>query len=497
MKEKEGLVRLGVMAVLVVCFIMTACGTQEVAKEVQPVLQDKIPITTASDEALQLYLKGRDLNEKLRATDARQFFKQAVEKDPGFALAHLALATTAPTNADFFDSLGKAVGTAELVSEAERHWILGFDAAVRSEPETQRKHYTSLIEAYPNDERAHILMAGFHFGRQEYTLAVEHYEKVRAINPEFSQPYNQLGYAYRFLEQYDKAEKVFRKYTELIPDEPNPYDSYAELLMKVGKFDDSIEIYRKALALNPEFMASHIGIGSNQTFMGEYEKASDTFKIMYDLARNKGEKRQALFWSAVSLVHEGRHDDAVEKIQAMVDIAKDGDDFATMAGDLVTIGDILLDKGTPVKALDMYVESLALAEKADTPEEVKETARRNHLYNEARAALAGKDLKKARDKTAAYGEAVNAFKIPFELRRYHELSGRIALLGKDYDQAIADLGQAGQQDPVVLFLKAQAHQGKGEKDQARELFEKAANFNGLNINYAYVRKEAGKLLEKI
>ena len=52
----------------------------------------KIPITTASAEARALYLKGRDLAEKLRATDARRFYEQAVEKDKGFALGYVGLA---------------------------------------------------------------------------------------------------------------------------------------------------------------------------------------------------------------------------------------------------------------------------------------------------------------------------------------------------------------------------------------------------------------------
>ena len=48
----------------------------------------KIPITTSSDDARQLYMKGRDLAEKLRATDARRLYEQAIVKDPNFALAY-------------------------------------------------------------------------------------------------------------------------------------------------------------------------------------------------------------------------------------------------------------------------------------------------------------------------------------------------------------------------------------------------------------------------
>jgi hypothetical protein len=43
----------------------------------------KIPISTASADAKQLYLKGRTLAENLRAQDSREFLTQAAAKDPG------------------------------------------------------------------------------------------------------------------------------------------------------------------------------------------------------------------------------------------------------------------------------------------------------------------------------------------------------------------------------------------------------------------------------
>ena len=66
---------------------------------------DKIPITTSSEEARKLYLDGRDLLEKLRGTDARRLFEQAVAKDPNFALAYVGLANTSGTNGEFMDPL--------------------------------------------------------------------------------------------------------------------------------------------------------------------------------------------------------------------------------------------------------------------------------------------------------------------------------------------------------------------------------------------------------
>ena len=71
------------------------------------------------------------------------------------------------------------------------------------------------------------------------------------IDPKFTLPYNQLGYAYRAQGKNAEAEKTFKKYAELLPDDPNPHDSYAELLMRLGRFDESIAEYKKALQIDP------------------------------------------------------------------------------------------------------------------------------------------------------------------------------------------------------------------------------------------------------
>src|SRR4029079_11541120 len=120
-----------------------------------------------------------------------------------------------------------------------------------------------LVVAYPRDERAHMLLGAAYFGVQDWNHAIAEYEKSVSINPKFSPPYNQMGYAYRFLEKYPQAEKAFKMYIELIPGDPNPYDSYAELLMRIGRFDESITQYGKALEVDPHFINSHWGIAAN------------------------------------------------------------------------------------------------------------------------------------------------------------------------------------------------------------------------------------------
>jgi tetratricopeptide (TPR) repeat protein len=469
---------------------VSLCALGAVAFAVSALAGDRIPITTSSDEARQLYLKGRDLAEKLRATDARPLFEQAAAKDPTFALAQLGLAQTAGTAKEFFAATAKAVELSAKASEPERLLICAVDAGAKGEPARQQDCLTKLVQAVPGDERAHNQLGQALFGRQDYPAAIAAYKKATSINPQFSQPYNQMGYAYRFMGQYPEAEQAFKKYIELIPGDPNPYDSYAELLMKTGRFEESIKNYEKALAVDRNFIASHIGIGNNYVFLGKPEEARKSYAKLAAVARNDGEKLQAHFWSAMSYVHEGATDKALAEVEKMAAIDQAGKDLVALSGAQNQMGDILLEAGRIDEAAKRYQEQVATIDKADAPAQVKEATHRQARFDEARVALARHDVAGAKAKAAAYAAAVAVHKVPFEVRQTHELAGRIALEEKKGAAAVAELAQANQQDPRVLYLLAVAHQAAGDPVKAKQAGVQAADFNGLSPNYGYVRGKA-------
>ena len=458
------------------------------------VADEKIPITTASAEARELYLKGRDLTERLRATDARALFQQAAVKDPDLALAQVGLANTAGTAKEFFDAVGRAVALAGKASEGERQIVCALDAGAKAEPVRQKECLTKLTQAYPNDARAHNLMGAYYFGRQEWAASVGEFQKATELSPEFSQPYNQMGYAYRFMGKYPEAEQSFKKYIALIPDDPNPYDSYAELLMKMGRFEDSIKNYEKALSVDRNFVASYVGIGNDRVFMGQPDEARKAYARLTAIARNPGERRQALLWTAMSYVHEGATDKAIAELRKMADIDQAGKDLASLAAVHNQMGNVLLEAGRVDEAVAQYREQVATIDKADVPAQVKEGTHRQSLFDAARVALAKSDIAGAKAKAADYATAVAAGKRPFEVRQSHELAGRIALAEKNYKLAVTELRQANDQDPRVLYLTALALQGAGEAQKAKEVGAQAADFNGLSATYGYVRGKARAMI---
>jgi len=459
---------------------------------------EKIPVTSSSQKALKLFLDGRKLVDDLRLTDAIPYFDKALKEDGNFALAHLYKAQSAATATTFFEEMRKADETSGHASHGEQLMIRGFIAGANANPGVQLEMYHELAQEYPEDERAQLLVGTAYMGQQEYTLAVDHLTKAVETSPSFAPAYNQLGYAYRFLERYDEAEATFRKYTELLPTDPNPFDSYAEMLLKMGRFDESIVQYRKALAVNPQFANSFTGIAACLMYQNKHDEAlAETQKEM-NAARNPGETRLALFTRAVVYMDEGKSDLALKEIGKEFAIAEKLRDTGLMSADRNAIANILLEQGRTDEALAEFRKSLDLITHSSLGADVKEANVLFQHANIARVMVRKSDLATARTETDALRQEAEKRQSRNQVRLAHELAGLIALEQKDFTGAIAELKQANQQDPRVLYTIALALQASGKADEAKGFAKAAARFNALPfLNYAFVRVKAEKLLSAL
>lgn len=457
----------------------------------------KIPVTTTSSEARDQFLKGRTLVDNLRLTDAVPHFQKAVELDPGFALAHLYLAQTAPSAKEFFARLKKAEELSASASVGERLWIDGLRAGAYADAAGQLKAYEELARDFPRDERAQTLLGIAHFAQQSFKAAAENLKHATEINPDFASAYNQLGYAYRALERFGEAEEAFRKYTELIPNDPNPYDSYAELLLKTGRFDDAILQYRKALEIDRFFANSYAGIAAAYAYQGKYDQARSALATALDLARTDGERRAALFALTVIYLDEGNTGRALAEVQKQYDLGKGIKDAAAMAGDLILEGNILLETGKADEAMQKFEKAAETVKQSGLAREVRDNAVLLYHFNAGRAAVGKKDLATARNEAKAFREGVAVKKNINQIRLASELDGMIALEAGEYQKAVDRLQESSQQNPYNLYRLALAYRGLGNNARAKDYCTSAARFNVLPApNYAFVRAKAEKLLQE-
>jgi tetratricopeptide (TPR) repeat protein len=458
----------------------------------------KLPVTTSSDEARKEFMQGRDLAERLLAQDSIQHFDKALSLDPNFAYAELGRANSSQTAKEFFDHLKKAVALKDKASDGEKLLILATEAGANGDAAKQKEYLDKLLAAYPNEERAHFNLGGYYFGQQEYAPAIEQYKKATELSPNYSPAYNILGYAYRQNGDYPNAEQAFKKYIELIPNDPNPYDSYGELLLKMGKYEDAIAQYRKALTIDPNFVNSHFAISAALMYMGKHDEAAAELQKITDKARSDGERRTALFGMAVVDVDAGKMDKALADLDREYAVALKINDVAAMAADLQNKGTILLESGKYAEAKEQFEKALKMTEDSNLSQEIKENTKRFHHYNLATVALGQKDYPTAKAEAEEFRKGAEASKNPAQVRQSHQLAGMIALAEKDYDKAVAELQQTGQQNPQNLYRLSLAYQGQGNNAKAKELSAKAAGFNSLpQLNYAFIRTKAQKMAADI
>ena len=173
---------------------------------------ETIPLTTNSEKARQEFLIARYLFEKLRYQDARPYLEKSIEEDSSLALAYLFLAQLETNTNERFALIEKAKSLSENVSRGERLIIMGFEAATFGYSKKQMQYFQELVEAYPNDLQALLTLANFYFGQREYDRALVYYKRMVQIDPSFSITYNQMGYVYRYHENYAAAEESFKKY---------------------------------------------------------------------------------------------------------------------------------------------------------------------------------------------------------------------------------------------------------------------------------------------
>lgn len=458
---------------------------------------EMIPITTASEKARELYIKGRDLAENVRNQESIEYFEQALELDPNFAMAHLQLAFTSPSTRSFFEHFNAARALVDKVSEGERLWILGTQAAVNGDPARQRELFEEMVAAYPKDKRTHNQLANQLFGQQMYQEALAEYEKSRAIDPDYPPNYNQIGYCYRNLGDFEAAERAFQRYIELIPHDPNPYDSYAELLLKMGKFEASLEAYRKAVEINSRFLPSHFGIATNLCLMDKHKEAREGLYKQFLRALNDGQRRAILQATAVTYIDQEDYDQAFRELHERYLIAEANEDLPTMSNDLGTTAGILLMIGQADSARSLYVKSMQLIEASDLTEELKQVSRIGFQSSLAFTAWAKGDLETARTHIAEYHASISPDNVGL-MQNYHALEGLVAMKAGDFQKAVDELRQTNPQNAIFLYYLGESYFGLGDKARAKDYIGQAAHYNSVNdLNYALIRAKALRRLAEL
>jgi Tfp pilus assembly protein PilF len=186
--------------------------------------------------AYTLYLKGRHCwNERSKhaLADAVKYFKEAVERDPAFALAYSGLADTYSVLADH-GYIQADVGFANAKDAAKRAIELG---------DTLAETHTSMgvILFHDWDWRG---------TEAEFTKAVK-------ANPNYATAHQWYSLYLAALGRLDEAVKQAKLAEDLDPLSPSIHSCLGGHYYAAGQYSEAIEEFNKALELEPNFAPAH------------------------------------------------------------------------------------------------------------------------------------------------------------------------------------------------------------------------------------------------
>ncbi len=270
----------------------------EVARDVSSKLKAKLSGTdeakvtkayTANPEAYQLYLKGRFYWNKRTEESLRQaveFFNQAIEKDPNYALAYSGLAESYVLFPNYNVELPLV-----CMPKAKA-------AALRA------------IELDDSLSEARVAL-GMYYSNFAWNLPAAEKEFRRAIelNPNYASAHQQYGIeCLSVMGRFDEAVAEGKRAEELDPLSPIIGADLGNSLIRARRFDEAIAQLNRVIALDPNFFVSYWYLGMAYHGNGQYADAVAAYRKGLTLSDNPWLKGLLIH----SLMRTGERDEAAK-----------------------------------------------------------------------------------------------------------------------------------------------------------------------------------------
>jgi serine/threonine-protein kinase len=236
---------------------------------------------TANAEAYQLYLQGRFYWNKRTAESyqkAIDYFRQAIEKDPNYALA-----------------------------------------------------YTGLADCY-----SFLSSQGIRLPQDVFPLAKDAATKALQIDPALSEAHTSLAYVKLYYDwEWAEAEQEYRKAIELNPNYATPHHGYAYLLISSGRTEEAIAEIKKAEAIDPLSVLFQTDHGEYFYFVRRPDEAIAQLKKAIEMDPSFV---RAHFLMGRALIQKGRCDDGINEAIKAEKMGPEGEQLGWLAQEYAECG---------------------------------------------------------------------------------------------------------------------------------------------------------------
>jgi TolB-like protein/DNA-binding winged helix-turn-helix (wHTH) protein/lipoprotein NlpI len=218
---------------------------------------------TANIEAYQLYLRGSYRLNRFTVEDhhrAISYFKQAIDRDPSFALAYA--------------SLGAVYGFAISSDVTDQN-------EARAKAEAARRQALALD---PTLGDVHAVTGADEFWRLHNAQAArESFIRAMELNPNSALAYQYYAWFLTATGHFEEAKVIMRRAQDIDPLAPFIGADQAMPFYYARDYEAARAHAAQAVALDPNFWAGHFRLGEAYEGLGDYAKAAAEFERSFAL----------------------------------------------------------------------------------------------------------------------------------------------------------------------------------------------------------------------
>lgn len=186
----------------------------------------------------------------------------------------------------------------------------------------------------------------------EIWLAIHHFEKAVALDPNFLDAYINLGNVLKEARIFDRAVAAYLRALNLSPNHAVVHGNLACVYYEQGLIDLAIDTYRRAIELQPNFPDAYCNLANALKEKGQVQEAEDCYNTALTLCPTHADSLNNL---ANIKREQGFTEEAVQLYQKALDIYPE---FAVAHSNLASV---LQQQGKLHEALMHYKEAIRIS----------------------------------------------------------------------------------------------------------------------------------------
>jgi tetratricopeptide (TPR) repeat protein len=395
-------------------------------------------IFTGSQEALKLYIQGKNSYYLGNFQESNEILEKAVKIDDGFALAYRQISENYHYLGEI-DQAQKYAKTAlsmkDTVSIRDGYLLEGWAHTILEESYKDAENiYLEMIQNYPDDEDANIYLGAIYRNMEKWVLAQQRFEKILSLNPHLS--INNILLFYRAKGQYEKAHEFietnknnFLKITD--------YHLYKGIIHFYQKnYDNSRLEFEKALSIFPDFIDAKEMLGHLHLILDDFVQAENYYTTLIE-SEHQTYRFYGQLWLLSLRIAQGRYFDCKNELIKEIGKAEKDQQDSYKLSFLNLLAYVNLRMGQLEEALDATEQAQKIATEFKFHFD-KIIAMRLHGVILIRMNKI-EDAKKAASRLKSY---LDRIEIPKYKRYYNHLEGLIAHYEKRDSEAVGNFKKA-------------------------------------------------------